>query len=76
MTFGVFIHRSDSIYDDSLAERYQFPPQYLGRVQACVADWIIFYEPVKVPGTRGYFAVAKVQQVIPSRVPSHCGQSL
>jgi len=65
MTFGIFIHRSDSIYDDSPAERYQFPPQYLGRVQACVGDWIIYYEPVKVPGTRGYFAVAKVQQVIP-----------
>lgn len=65
MTFGVFIHRSDSIYDDSPAERYQFPPQYLGRVQACLGDWIIYYEPVKVPDTRGYFAVAKVQQVIP-----------
>ena len=65
MSFGVFIHRSDSIYDDSPAERYQFPPQYLGRVQACVGDWIIYYEPVKVPGTRGYFAVARVQEVIP-----------
>jgi len=65
VTFGVFIHRSDSIYDDSPAERYQFPPQYLGRVQACVGEWIIYYEPVKVPGTRGYFAVAKVQRVIP-----------
>src|SRR5437588_352128 len=32
MGFGVFIHRSDSIYDDSPAERYQFPSQYLGRV--------------------------------------------
>jgi putative restriction endonuclease len=64
VTFGVFIHRSDSIYDDSPAERYQFPPQYLGRVHACVGDWIVYYEPVKVPGTRGYFAVAKVQQVI------------
>ena len=65
MTFGVFIHRSDSIYDDSPAERYQFPPQYLGRVRACVGDWIIYYEPVKVPGTRGYFAVARAEQVIP-----------
>jgi putative restriction endonuclease len=65
MSFGVFIHRSDSIYDDSPAERYQFPPQYLARVQACVGDWIIYYEPVKVLGTRGYFAVARVQQVIP-----------
>lgn len=65
MSFGVFIHRSDSIYDDSPAKRYQFPPQYLGRVQACVDDWIMYYEPVKVPATRGYFAVARVQQVIP-----------
>ncbi|MGV6876532.1 HNH endonuclease [Pseudochelatococcus sp. B33] len=65
MGFGVFIHRSDSIYDDSLAERYQFPAQYLSRVQACVGDWIVYYEPRKVAGTRGYFAVAKVAQVIP-----------
>jgi len=64
MSFGVFIHRSDSIYDDSPAERYQFPPQYLGRVQSCVGDWIIYFEPMQVPSTRGYFAVARVQQVI------------
>jgi len=64
MAFGVFIHRSDSIYDDSPAERYQFPSQYLSRVEACVDDWIIYYEPRKVAETRGYFAVAKVQQVL------------
>jgi putative restriction endonuclease len=65
MAFGIFIHRSDSIYDDSPAERYQFPGQYLSRVEACVGDWIIYYEPRKVAETRGYFALAKVQQVIP-----------
>lgn len=65
MAFGVFIHRSDSIYDDSPAERYQFPAQYLSRVSACLHDWIVYYEPVKVSGTRGYFAVAKVSQVLP-----------
>jgi putative restriction endonuclease len=65
MTFGVFIHRSDSIYEDSPAERYQFPSQYLGRVEACVGDWIIYYEPRKAQESRGYFAIAKVQQVIP-----------
>jgi putative restriction endonuclease len=65
MGFGVFIHRSDSIYDDSPAERYQFPPLYLGRVEACIGDWIVYYEPRKVDGTRGYFALAKVEQVIP-----------
>ncbi|TGR82778.1 restriction endonuclease [Mesorhizobium sp. M2D.F.Ca.ET.223.01.1.1] len=65
MAFGVFIHRTDSIYDDSPAEQYQFPRQYLRRAEACVGDWIIYYEPSKVNDTRGYFAMAKVQQVIP-----------
>jgi len=65
MGFGVFIHRTDSIYDDSPAEQYQFPAQYLGRVQKCAGDWIIYYEPRKVAATRGYFAVAKISQVIP-----------
>lgn len=65
MAFGVFMHRPDSIYDDSPAERYQFPRQYLSRVEACISDWIVYLEPTKVRNTRGYFAVAKVQQVIP-----------
>lgn len=65
MGYGIFIHRADSIYDDSPAERYQFPSQYLSRAEACVGDWIIYYEPRKVTETRGYFAVAKVQQIIP-----------
>ena len=65
MASGVFIHRSDSVYDDSPAERYQFPRQYLGRVRACVQDWILYYEPRKVHATRGYFAVARLQEVTP-----------
>lgn len=64
MGFGVFIHRSNSIYDDSPAERYQFPSQYLRRVEACIGDWIVYYEPRKVAETRGYFAIAKVREVI------------
>lgn len=64
MGYGIFIHRTDSIYDDSPAERYQFPRQYLGRVQTCVADWIVYYEPRKIRETRGYYAMARVQQVI------------
>ena len=65
MTLGVFVHRTDSIYDDSPAQRYQFPAQYLGRARACVGDWVLYYEPVKVKDTRGYFAVARVQEIIP-----------
>jgi putative restriction endonuclease len=64
MGFGIFIHRSDSIYDDSPAVQYQFPNQYLRRVEACVGDWIIYYEPRKIVETRGYFAIAKVREVV------------
>ncbi|MCU4653466.1 HNH endonuclease [Roseibacterium sp. SDUM158016] len=65
MAFGVFMHRSDSIYDDVPSERYQFPKQYLSRVRQCEGDWIVYLEPSKVRETRGYFAVAKVQEVVP-----------
>ncbi|MDX8355556.1 HNH endonuclease [Cognatiyoonia sp. IB215182] len=65
MGFGVFIHRTDSIYDDVPSERYQFPKQYLTRVQQCEGDWIVYLEPSKVRNTKGYFAVAKVQEIIP-----------
>jgi putative restriction endonuclease len=71
MGFGVFIHREDAIYDDSPAVRYQFPSQYLSRAQACIGDWIVYYEPVKVAETKGYFAVAKVQEIVPD--PSDAG---
>ncbi len=74
MSFGVFIHRSDSIYDDSPAERYQFPVQYLDRAKAIVGDWVVYYEPSKVVDTRGYFAVAKVQRIVPD--PSISGRYL
>lgn len=65
MTFGVFIHRADSIYDDSPAERYQFPKPYLERASACIGDWIVYYEPVKVRGSKGYYAIARVAQIVP-----------
>ncbi|MBP0617607.1 HNH endonuclease [Jiella mangrovi] len=67
MAFGVFIHRFDSIYDDTPAERYHFPQQYLSRVEACIGKWIVYYEPTKVRNTRGYFAVARVAQVLPDK---------
>lgn len=69
MSFGVFIHRADSTYQDIPAEQYQFPKQYLSRVAACVGDWIVYYEPTKVPNARGYFAAAKVADVVPD--PAH-----
>lgn len=62
---AVFIHRADSIYDDSPAERYQFPAQYLSRAANAVGEWIVYYEPVKVPNSRGYFAAAKIDRIVP-----------
>lgn len=64
MTKGVFLIRTDSIYDDRPEERYQFPPQYLSRAAQVVGDWIVYMEPVKA-GQRGYHAVAKVSQIVP-----------
>ena len=69
MAFGVFIHRTDSIYDDVPSEQYQFPKQYLTRVQECIGDWVVYLEPSKVKDSKGYFAVARVQDVNPD--PRH-----
>jgi putative restriction endonuclease len=65
MSFGIFIHREDSPYKDSPATHYQFPKQYLSRVAQCVGDWVIYYEPTKVPGSKGYNAIARVAGVVP-----------
>ncbi|WDR07112.1 HNH endonuclease [Devosia rhodophyticola] len=64
MSFGIFIHRADSIYNDSPAERYQFPKRYLKAAKSCVGDWIVYYEPTKVLGTKGYYAVAQIAEIV------------
>lgn len=74
MARGVFLHREDSRYDDLPAERYQFPSQYLGRASQFVGDWIIYYEPRRGPTGRGYFAIARVGQIVPD--PSALGMYL
>lgn len=63
----VFMLRPDSIYNDSPTEQYQFPKQYLERAKTSARDWIVYLEPVKVPDTRGYFAVARVDKIVPDR---------
>ncbi|MBF9031246.1 HNH endonuclease [Rhodobacterales bacterium HKCCE3408] len=60
----VLMHKADSIYDDDPAVVYDFPQSYLKAVRDGIGDWAIYYEPVKA-GPRGYFAVAKIQDVIP-----------
>jgi putative restriction endonuclease len=65
MAHCVFVHKADSIYDDIPAVRYQFPAPYLARAQQCVGDWVVYFEPVKVARSRGYFAVARVEAIVP-----------
>jgi len=65
VTRGVFLHREDSRYDDRPAERYQFPRQYFSRASQFVGDWIVYYEPIRGPTGRGYYAIARVEKIIP-----------
>lgn len=60
----VLLHKADSIYDDEPDRVYDFPRAYLKAVEEAVGDWVVYYEPVKA-GPRGYFAVAKIERVIP-----------
>lgn len=63
MARGVFLHRPDSIYDDRPTEQYQFPKQYLTRASEFIGDWIVYYGPRR-GGNRGYYAIARVQQIV------------
>lgn len=62
---GVFLHRPDSRYDDRPEEQYQFPSQYLSRASQFVGDWIIYYEPRRGGIGKGYYAIAKVDRIVP-----------
>lgn len=65
MARGIFLHRTDSIYDDRPELQYQFPKQYLSRASQFVGDWVIYYEPRRGPTARGYYAIARVEQIVP-----------
>ena len=65
MTFGVFMHKDGSIYDDIPEVHYQFPKSYLSRAKQMVGDWIVYREPVRLAQSKGFFAVAKVEKIIP-----------
>ncbi len=60
----VLLHKAESIYDDEPDRVYDFPKAYLKAVREAVGDWAIYYEPVKA-GRRGYFAVARIADVVP-----------
>ncbi|MFN9497409.1 MAG: HNH endonuclease [Erythrobacteraceae bacterium] len=65
MGYGVFMHKDGSIYDDIPEVHYQFPKIYLSRAKQMVGDWVVYREPVKITNSKGFFAVAKVERIIP-----------
>lgn len=60
----VLLHKAGSIYDGEPDRVYDFPRAYLRAVEEGVGDWVVYYEPVKA-GPRGYFAVARIDRVVP-----------
>jgi putative restriction endonuclease len=62
------------MYEDQPEEQYQFPSQYLSRASQFVGDWIIYYEPRRGPTAKGYYAIARVERIIPD--PSARGMYL
>lgn len=60
----VLMHKEGSIYDDRPESVHDFPKAYLKAAREGIGDWAIYYEPVKA-GRRGYFAVARIMDVIP-----------
>lgn len=59
------MHKDCSIYDDIPEVQYQFPKIYLTRAEKMVGDWIVYREPVKPAPSKGFFAVAKVEKIVP-----------
>ncbi len=64
MTKAVFIASDHSPYKDRPGEAYHFPNQYRARVAQTLGDWIVLYAGRR-GGSRGYYAVQKVAQLIP-----------
>lgn len=65
MGYGVFVHKEGSGYFDVPWSHYQFPKTYRKAAQNMVGNWIVYYEPVKPPPSKGFFAIAKVAAVVP-----------
>jgi putative restriction endonuclease len=72
-TKGVFVTGPYSDYGDDPPHFYRFPTRWLNAAQRVIGNWIIYQEPRRAGG-RGYFAVAKVQSIVPD--PKEAGMFL
>lgn len=59
----VFLIGSHSIYADEPNRFYRFPKRLLKAATRSIGQWIIYQEP-KRAGNRGYYAVARVEQIV------------
>ncbi len=59
----VFVIGSHSIYDDEPDRFYRFPQRWLNAAARSIGQWIVYQEPRRA-GRRGYYAVARVEQII------------
>jgi putative restriction endonuclease len=69
----VFVIGSHSIYADEPDRFYRFPPRWLNAAARSVGQWIVYQEPRRA-GPRGYYAVARVEQIV--RDPAEPGMFL
>ena len=69
----VFVIGSHSIYEDEPDRFYRFPPKWLNAAARSVGQWILYQEPRRA-GPRGYYAVARVEQIV--RDPADAGMFL
>lgn len=59
----VFVIGSHSIYADEPDRFYRFPQQWLNAAARSVGEWIVYQEPRRA-GPRGYYAVARVEEIV------------
>lgn len=59
----VFVIGSHSIYADEPDRFYRFPQRWLNAAAQSVGQWILYQEPRRA-GPRGYYAVARVEQIV------------
>lgn len=69
----MFVVGSHSIYADEPDRFYHFPPRWLNAATRSIGQWVLYQEPRRA-GPRGYYAVARVEQIV--RDPTDAGMYL
>ena len=72
-TKGVLVIGANHGYTDVLDRHYQFPSNYRAAAERMIGQWIV-YQRSRRAGEQGYFAAAKVEQIVPD--PSASGMFL